>query len=838
MGDALPAAIIPGPQVENGVISTRLACDHLDVTSRTKRRERRRKRRTKGGGLPGPADRHAAIFLGTIAEAAAVLEQVPKGTDVLSWLEQQLAAEINSITSELEGYTAFAVCEIARLNWLPWNFMGGSNFEQTEGGPARVELLTLLASTVTPSGETNVPIGEHPEHWRSTLDNILRLSSLLQVFRASSQTPADPIAKIQASTRLSEVLMRNSSYPQMVKETLIGLFDEPTVQNALTSALSFDLQTALNVLETCDDLQSQKMSIRLFSMADKIAATMSNAEDLTQEQIDQLHDDWDATWDPTDEDISIAPSDIASRLQVSEAVVSAVLREFTVSTGSDSAQAVVENFTTGDNPLRTNPVVSNSDGRVMVVHNGLVLPAIRENFEQALKNTPHWEQYQTHRGNYLEIEAAKCFNKLVPGVQPRCGFEYLVPDNEDEENQPGTDSYTKLAECDLLYMLDDVAVIIEAKAVALAPDSRAGNTRRLRSDLTRIVTKAAEQGDRLKERIEKDGGFRLRDGSWVHANHIREIHTVAVSLEDLSVVSTATADLVNAGLLSQSSIPWTVSLNDLRLIAELVEDSAVAQFLLYLRRRRHPEATVMYSAVDELDFFLYFFENGLYVEPDPEIMKDELTYISEVRTADRRRRKAQVPQFITSRTDPLDAWYEHEHGGSDDPAPKPALAGSPMLPLVEELQRRGDYGWYSIGATLLSGSTRTQEEFVATPRHLIRHAAADGNGHHVARPYGSNRTDAWLLVWAVEDGSSGFDSALKMLGDYVRAKKYQLQLIRGAVLIFDSHSGELCHVIYDGTPLVADAYLEELVQKLRPADDWQRVMPKVRTQKRNPNRRK
>lgn len=49
------------------------------------------------------------------------------------------------------------------------------------------------------------------------------------------------------------------------------------------------------------------------------------------------------------------------------------------------------------------------DGRVMVVHNALLLPAIRENFEQALKWSPHWDQYQTHRGKYLEIETSECF---------------------------------------------------------------------------------------------------------------------------------------------------------------------------------------------------------------------------------------------------------------------------------------------------------------------------------------------------------------------------------------------------------------------------------------------
>ena len=80
-------------------------------------------------------------------------------------------------------------------------------------------------------------------------------------------------------------------------------------------------------------------------------------------------------------------------------------------------------------------------------------------------------------------------------------------------------------------------------------------------------------------------------------------------------IATATAKLAGAGLLSPDNIPWTVSLNDLDLITQLVDRPA--EFLLYLRRRTEPRATEMFMAVDELDLFLLFFRMGLYVEPDP-----------------------------------------------------------------------------------------------------------------------------------------------------------------------------------------------------------------------------
>ncbi|WP_155763000.1 preprotein translocase subunit SecA [Mycobacterium colombiense] len=801
------------------------------MTSRTKRRELRRKRRQKGGATAGRVDRHSMVIMKTLAEAAQLLEQAPDGDAVLPWLEQKLEQTVESLAFDLGRYGTFAVCEVARLNFLPWNFMQGTNFMDTEAGPARIELLTLLAASSASPRDADAPIWHQTGAWKAQVDSIIQLSSLAHLHQTASDGTLDPMAKIQYSTRAGEVLMRDSSYPEMVKATLADLFDEQAVKHALISLLGFDLTSAVSVLECCDEIQTDKMNSRFNIMGTQLADAIS-LQDPSQEQLQEVRDQLDRVWDPDDDDISIRPAEVADRLGIEEALVKNVLTEFTLGNELGSPYSVVEDFTAGDNALRTNPLVSDGHERFMLVHPSLVLPAIRENFEQKLKNSPFWNQYQTHRGKYLETEASACLSAMLPGAQIHSGFEYFIPTDETER-QDGPAHYTKLVEGDLLFILDDIAVITEAKAVALAPKARAGDTRRLRSDLTRIITKASEQADRLKTLIEHDGGFRLKDGTKVDTSHIREIHTIAVSLEDLSGVSTATADLLRAGLLDENSIPWTVSLNDLRLVTQLVDQSAVAMFMLYLRRRRHPEATVMYAAVDELDFFLYFFENGLYVQPDPELMAQSLEFISQVSTGDRRRRDKQSRQFITSRTDPLDAWYRYENGLSDTLAPKPSLKGSPALPLVEELQKRKDYAWCSIGATLLSGSTQAQEKFMATPALLLKHAKADGKPHSVTRPYGSSRADAWVLVWAVEDTSTGIDSATNHLRDYIRAKKYQLRVPRAAAFIFDSQSAVLHSVIYEGSPLIADAHLQSLVQKLMPADHWQKSVPGPPKQRRN-----
>ncbi len=82
-----------------------------------------------------------------------------------------------------------------------------------------------------------------------------------------------------------------------------------------------------------------------------------------------------------------------------------------------------------------------------------------------------------------------------------------------------------------------------------------------------------------------------------------------------------------------------------------------AEFLLYLRRRRDPEATVIYTAADELDLFLYFFEAGLYVEPDPEKSACSVCLDACRPPPASAGAAGTAPAYITSRTDALDHWH-------------------------------------------------------------------------------------------------------------------------------------------------------------------------------------
>ncbi len=374
--------------------------------------------------------------------------------------------------------------------------------------------------------------------------------------------------------------------------------------------------------------------------------------------------------------------------------------------------------------------------------------------------------------------------------------------------------YTKRVEGDHLILLDDVALVVEDKAVAFSPLSRAGKLSRIRTDLTGIVTNAAKQSGRLRDAIVRDGGVRIEGEGWVDLSHIREIHTIAVSLDDLSSVTTATAELVRAGLLEPANIPWTVSLHDLELVVELIDRPA--EFLLYLRRRRNPQVTNKFSAPDELDLFLRFFEAGLWVEPDPDEVRAAFPFLPEPPTAERRRYRQQQPEFVTSRTDPLDRWFYSKNGA--EAAPKPRMVASPLADLVDELRARRVRGWLSIGATLLEGSTAAQHKLAKTAPALLDNPSDRGVGRTMTVPITASTVpeEGWLLVWATLPPGKEVGAEEQRLRGYLRGKKHQLSLPRGVVFLYDEASRGLVDVFFDDHVGPLPPELAEIERHLRP----------------------
>jgi hypothetical protein len=794
-----------------------------DAMANRKSKKARAKRR-QGRARRIQPDPHSRSITESVDRHIALLAGLATLESPLDELDSRIDAKLSLLGNELAAHKPERVVELARLACLPWS-VGAETKPETEGGLTKAELLALLSQTLSIGDSDGSASTEQPNalytaahDWAETAQALIDMAQTRELLAVRAQD-VDDLDFLAFSARSATLWMRSTSYPDMVEITHDALFGRQEVRAALATNLGFDANDALVVLRRLHEMQLEAMNDRVEagyrSLFEAFEASGRGTIAPDLETRNATRSAISSAWQPTADVVAIRALDIAFSLSLDVDVVESVLNRFTVDTGQASARDILNAFVRGDNPLRTHPVVKTERGSFMLVHDALVLPAIRENLEQELKSLSIWEKYQKWRGTLLEELGKTALVDLLPRATTYASFHYFVPVSDKEAEGPPS-AYTKKVEGDILLVLDDVALIVEAKAVAITPESRAGQTRRLRRDLTGIITKASEQAARLKKRIEDDGGIRLHDTGWLDLRQIREIHTVALSLEDLSGVATATSDLVGAGLLNTGEIPWVVSIHDLQVIAQIVDRPA--EFLLYLRRRRDPEVSIAYAAPDELDLFLYFYEAGLYVAPDPNIAGAELPYVDAPRAVDVRRRKNQPRTLISSRTDPLDAWHYAALDPDSPRVAKPVLTRSPMIPFVDELQQRGDFGWISTGATLLSASTKGQADMVRIPARML--ASPDPHGRESTRtvPIGTALSDAWLMVWMTKPAAVAPNDIAELALDYVRAKKYQLKFNRGAVFIFDQKSKALIDVVYDGTLPTPDPGMDRKIVGLFPAD--------------------
>lgn len=794
------------------------------MASKSSRNRRKKSRRSKPA--VGHTDQHVEVVLNNTFDTADLFSDVLKAADPRAEVERRIDDAARQFVEGLAGYDPLGTLEVIRMMTLPFAPAGVIPAAGAQSGPAVSEILAVallctsaeLHENAEPKRVDQELCGVISERLVPLAHELLNLATVRDLLAAEK---FDDMAQVAAFVRGNGRWMRSTSYAEMHEEALRGLFGAPAVDAGIKTLLGFGVEDALSFLNACDQMQMEQFNARSQGLADAFnSIDMSTPHVPTDEEQRVALDGFTGLFNPSAAQAAARMADVATRAGLSTEAGSKVAEFFAACAPPGGTAQGLRAYLDGNSPVRARPLLTRGD-LVMTIHPALNADAVKSGFEDALKNSAHWETYAAHRGKYLEDRVADLFRALVPGVTEHHGVEYFVPANESEASGEPS-HYTKLVEGDHLFVLHDVAFIVEDKAIPLSDRSRTGEVNPLRRNLASAITKGADQAGRMMQRIIQDHGFRLRDGSWIDLSDVREIHSVVTSLDDMPGIATATAQLVGAGLLSLKNIPWTVSLNDLDLIAQLVDRPA--EFLLYVRRRTEPKATEMFMAVDELDLFLLFFRMGLYVEPDPAVVAREMPWLGKPRTADVRRHREQGPGLVTSQTDDLDAWYFSRHppagGDAGIVAPKPRMVPSPLASLVDWLRDNEIFGWLSIGATLLAGSSAAQAQLAAYPGDLTSHPAPNGQPRSIATPWGLTKQDGWLLVWMTRPDAMDGEQVVQRAHAYMVAKKHQLGYLRGASFVYDEPSGSIIGASYDsGQTEVPSEILAELVASLRPLGD-------------------
>lgn len=269
-------------------------------------------------------------------------------------------------------------------------------------------------------------------------DRLNALLELSQLRATAASDPTDRLMTIALRLRSSQVFVRQTSYAEMVEETLIQLLDgDARVRAALNAELGFDASDALAVLAACHDMQQAKMNARGQAFADEMNVLMPQAQDEpTEETRTAFEKSTRELFEPGLEGSTVGVDEVVARSRVAENRVRSVIERFRLDLGSATPADVVDAFMSGNNPMRTHPLVVTSDGRLMLPHDVLAVEAVKENLEDHLKSSSAWDAYVKHRGSLLEARTRVALERVLPGALHRDGFEYWgYPSNRRRAGQ-------------------------------------------------------------------------------------------------------------------------------------------------------------------------------------------------------------------------------------------------------------------------------------------------------------------------------------------------------------------------------------------------------------------
>ena len=251
-------------------------------------------------------------------------------------------------------------------------------------------------------------------------------------------------------------------------------------------------------------------------------------------------------------------------------------------------------------------------------------------------------------------------------------------------------------ETDGLIIFDENLLILEAKSHKLTLSAKRGSVLRIEKTVKNIIDDAYNQGIRCKRYIIDNiqAEFFDKDNKKIltlEAKNFRSIYIINTTYENLSHLSVKLHNLKNFNLIEGKEWPWTVFINDLRIISEIVECPSI--FLLYLQRRIKMNDLELLTNSDELDFFMFFLKTGLYFE-DFNISKNQ-----------------KVSLF--GMTDELDRYYLYIQGDVKE-AEKPVFKipnfYKKIVYVIEEL---GKKGFTQATISLLSIDAEDRKKFSA-----------------------------------------------------------------------------------------------------------------------------
>ncbi|MEA2682204.1 MAG: hypothetical protein QOK05_532 [Chloroflexota bacterium] len=475
----------------------------------------------------------------------------------------------------------------------------GTYYEPThQGSEAKVELVVGLLATQPIAGSLEGPTDEELQHIYEEVDHIM---GVLFVYNVSKPRSDDDIAMLQATGAMRWMTMRGNSYANHGQDLARAVYGPHSDWMLATYGFTIDdvidlglkaeslLNARVNELleqaRTFGDEVVRHLQTDAIRLPADIRTQLSTAEgrlllggraffDVLQAGVR-----WALTFSVDD---LCPPNDGIRRARFE-----AALQELSIGAGSLDPSAYTGLY--DESPFIERPLLE-FGGRYLLVIPGMVLRdpiALLE--DRLLQGKPNFSRA---RAKTLDRLAVTYLGTMLPGSTAYTNLFY-----------EGT-------ELDGLVLLEDTAFVVEGKATALSVQARRGDVERLKRDVGKAVEDAWIQGARAREFILREGDTIFRDEHGgeisIPAGSVREVIIVNPTLHDLGGHATQLRRLRALGLFPGGEFPWSVYINDLRVIAETCENPAI--LLHYLQWRNRLPLGDRVTVSDEIDLWgSYFF---------------------------------------------------------------------------------------------------------------------------------------------------------------------------------------------------------------------------------------
>lgn len=315
-------------------------------------------------------------------------------------------------------------------------------------------------------------------------------------------------------------------------------------------------------------------------------------------------------------------------------------------------------------------------------------------------DTHYWTNaFIKQRDAYLEAEAAKLIQQALPSSRVLKSVFYPFGENQT-------------AEADIVVLCDDILIIVECKAARVNPATKRGANKKIVSDLKGTIVGAFDQAERFVRELSTRGLMELtpkhQAKTSISASSFERVFSINVTLDLISSAATVLWKLNEVGITSDIGKCWSVSLNDLRVIVDILDQPAL--FLHYLVRRLDINILRNVEARDELDYLMHYVKQGLFF------------------------REANAPAagenvMLAGFTEELDQYYRKLEGISDKGAKPCVTIGKRTQKLLSKLQSAKPEHWVSGCVELLEFDTPTREELLGKQSEHLKQLQHPRSGY-------------------------------------------------------------------------------------------------------------